>query len=195
MPVDERDYQRLKNMEGALLKNPDSRRLLNEAIDKAGGVVPELQTERLIDSRVNARVKEIEEETKRLRQQLLEKDVAETEARTVQKLKRAPYNLSAEEIDQVKALVVEKHKEGELLSMETAARYYIASHTPVAATSVVRTPYSTRGQRGKWDWRKELRDPKSKLFSKGESLNYLKEQYDKAWDDGLELIESQQPQF
>ena len=191
-PQEENDYKRLRALEQALVRNPETELELNKLIRKVApdAKLPKLEAIEMVESVVDKRLKAQEEEVKSLRQRLLERDASEANERELTKLKRAPYNLSAEDIDAVKALVTEKYKEGEVLSLSTAARYYISQHTPLSASAPFKTPYSTRGARPKNDFRKELRNPKSRLFT--DTRQYIQEQYDDAWNEGLDVINSQQ---
>ncbi len=187
----ESDYQRLKNLENVLTRDPETSLELERLVKKADpkSRTPRLDQHELTEGIVDKRVKEVTAEVEALRKKLIEKEADDINERQVRKLGRAPYNLDNNDIDEVKKLVAEKAKEGELISLETMARFYIAQRSPVGPSNTVRTPFSTRLIRGKDDWRKQLRDPKSKLFT--DTRNHLKDEFDRAWDEGLELIDRQ----
>ena len=176
----EADYQRLKGLEVALLKDPETERELNALVVKAGGKSPKHETELLIEKRVKERVEPLELKEAVERQTAREAEEINSRQRT--RLKRAPFNLTDEDIDECVKLVNEKYKEGEIISLETAARY-LASMRPSVSAGPVKTPFSTRLARPKNDFRKMLKDPKSKLFT--DTRQYVNEEFDRAWDEGL----------
>lgn len=187
-PDQERDYGRLKGLESILLKSPETELEFYEVLKKAD---PNIPIPKLEAHQAARRIKETEEEVKLLQQRLITRDAEAAIERQEKKLKRAPFNLSTEDIDAVKQIVAEKSKDGELISLETAAQFYIARRTPIGAGSSPKTTFSTRLQRPKNDFRKELRNPKSRLFT--DTRNYITEQYDQAWDEGIEMINNQNP--
>jgi len=189
-PQEEQDYKRLKYLESKLTADPKIKgkfgRVLKEADPSIA--VPWVEQEEAIQAAVDERLKKHEEEVALLRRQLVEREATEANERAINKLKRAPYNLDDDEINEVKKIVTEKQQQGELISMETAARYYMAMHTQVPARSVA-MPFSTKGARPKDDFRKLLRDPKSPLFT--DTQNHCRQAFDEAWQDGIELIQNQ----
>jgi hypothetical protein len=190
-PQQEQDYKRLQWLESTLSKDPAHRRELNKLLKKADPTIriPELDAEEAIQSTIDSKLKAHEEEVKALQKRLIERDAQDAVERQEAKLRRAPYNLTRDDIDEVKKIVSEKNKDGELISLETAAQFYIARRTPIGSSRPVATPFSTRGQRPKNDFRKELRNPKSRLFT--DRANYMNEQFDEAWNESLEVINSQ----
>jgi hypothetical protein len=189
---EEQEYRRLKGLEQMLLKDPKTEREFYEVLDKAGAKVPKLESMRTAESVVDERLKKHAEEVAALQKKMIEREASEENEKQVTRLKRPPYNLDNEEINEVRNLVVEASKNGEYVSLERMAKFYIAQHSPVASRSVS-SPFSTKLHRPKNDFRKELRNPKSRLFS--DTRNYVNEQFDEAWDEGLELINKQQTNY
>jgi hypothetical protein len=187
----EADYQRLKNIEGLLTATPALRKKLEGLVREAdpNAKVPFLEQQEAVENLVKERTSKLEEELKEIKERTARREYDEDSARTITRLRRAPFNLDEEDIKAVKELVAAKYKEGEVLSLETAARFYIAQHSPVVGSNPVRTPFSTRLARPKNDFRKELRNPKSRLFT--DPRGYINEQFDQAWEEGLEMINSQ----
>jgi hypothetical protein len=188
----EADYQRLKNVESLLTSKPELRKKLEQLVREAdpNARVPFLEQEEGVEKLIKERTSKLEDELKELKERTARREYDEDTTRTITRLKRAPFNLDEEDIKAVKELVAAKYKEGEVLSLETAARFYIAQHSPVTGSNPVRSPFSTRMQRPKNDFRKELRNPKSRLFT--DQRNYIAEQLDQAWEEGLDMINSQQ---
>jgi hypothetical protein len=191
-PQQEADYQRLKSLENILGKDPETvlefERLIKKADPKSR--TPRLDQHDLIEGAVDKRVKEVTAEVEALRKKLIESEADQINEKQTRKLKRAPYNLTDEDLDEVKKLVAEKARDGELIGLETMARFYIAQRSPVGPSNAVRTPFSTRLNRPKNDWRKALRDPKHRIFK--DTRNYLNEEYETAWNEGLELAAQQE---
>jgi hypothetical protein len=190
-----REYKRLKDLENLLLKDPKTEREFYEVLDRAGLKVPKLDTMKATESAIDEKLKKHSEEVAALQKKLIEREAGEENEKQIGRLKRAPYNLDDDEINEVRNLVVEASKQGEYVSLERMAKFYIAQHSPVSARSVS-SPFSTKLHRPKNDFRKLLRDPKSKLLGpKAERDQYLRQEFDDAWDEGLELINNQQTKF
>jgi len=190
-PQEEQDYKRLKYLESKLTADPKIKGKFGRVLKEADPAiaVPWLDQEEEIQRAVDERLKKHEEEVALLRRQLVEREATEANERAVNKLKRAPFNLDDGEIEEVKKIVTEKQQQGELISMETAARYYMAMHSQVPARNSVAMPFSTRNARPKDDFRKLLRDPKSPLFT--DTQNHCRQAFDEAWDEGLQIINNQ----
>lgn len=184
------DYRRLKGLEAVMVKDPAIEREMNKLIRKADphARIPKLELEEQIAAGVAERTRDLESQLKEVTRRQLEKEADDINTKQKTRLRRAPYNLTEEEIEECVKLVTEKHKEGEILSLETAARAYLSGR-PTVGSSPVKTPFSTRLQRPKNDFRKELRNPKSRLFS--DTRNYVGEEFDRAWDEGIEMINQQ----
>jgi hypothetical protein len=191
-PQEEQEYKRLKGLENLLLKDPKTEREFYEVLDRAGAQVPKLASIRAAESVIDDRLKKHSEDVAALQKRLIEREAIEENEKQVSRLKRPPYNLDDEEINEVRNLVVEASKNGEYVSLERMAKFYIAQHSPVGARSVS-SPFSTKLHRPKNDFRKELRNPKSRLFT--DTRQYVNEQFDEAWDEGLELINKQQTNY
>lgn len=191
-PQQEDDYKRLKGLEALLTSDPSNALELERLVKKADpqARTPRLDQHNLVDTAVDKKVKEVTAEVEALRKRLIEQEADQINERQLTKLKRAPFNLTGDDIDEVKKLVAEKAKEGELISLETMARFYIAQRSPVGPSGRAKTPFSTRGQRDKTDFRKELRNPKSRLFT--DTKQYLNEEFDRAWTESEELINTQE---
>jgi hypothetical protein len=181
------DYRRLKGLEAVMVGNPEVERDFNKLLRKADprARIPKLELEEQIAAGVSERTKDLEAQLKEVTKRQLEREADEINTKQKARLRRAPFNLTDEEIEECIKMVNEKYKEGEVLSLETAARAYLSSR-PTFGSSPVKTPFSTRFQRPKNDFRKELRNPKSRLFS--DTRNYVNEEFDKAWDEGIEII-------
>jgi hypothetical protein len=176
------ELRRLKHIENTLLKS-DHKLEFFKVYKKAdpNARIPELEQEEAALTRENAKFSKLEEELKDTRQRLLERDATEANARQRERLTRPPFNLSESEIDEVITYQAEMHKGGELVSLETAARAYLQIHQVPSGRSTPRLAFSTRGQRPKNDFRKALKDPKSRLFT--DPRNYVKEQADEAREE------------
>ena len=189
---EEQDYRRLKSLEEMLGKDPKIEREFMEVIAKAGGRAPKLESIKAAESLIEEKLASQRAEVAALQKKLIEREANEENEKSTARLRRPPYNLDDEEIAEVRNLVVEASKNGEYVSLERMAKFYIAQHSPVGARSVS-SPFSTKLHRPKNDFRKELKNPKSRLFS--DTRNYVNEQFDEAWDEGLELINKQQTQY
>jgi|SRR5215469_6654503 len=184
------NYKRLAGLEQVLVSKPEYEREFNKLLRKAdpGARIPKLELEEQIAQGVAERTSDLEKQLKEVTKRQLEKEAEDINTKQKNRLRRAPYNLTDEEIAECVKLVSDKYNEGEVLSLETAARAYLSSRPTVGSTPV-KTPFSTRFNRPKNDFRKELRNPKSRLFS--DTRNYVGEEFDKAWDEGIEMINSQ----
>lgn len=193
----EQELARLQGLEKVLMGNPAIKdkfgRLLKEADPKIN--VPWVEQDDRLKAALDERLKEHEAKVQELQRALYTKEAEERNARDIARLKRM--NLDSEDIDQIQKIVADKNKEGELLSLDTAAKYYLASRSPVPARSVG-SPFggTNKYTRPKDDWRKQLRQHDSPLMKaiqdKRVANQYLREQSDLAWDEGLEIINSQQ---
>lgn len=160
------ELRRLKHVENTVLKNPTVKRKFFEIYKEADpqAVIPELEQAQAAEAAAEERDKKIQEELKEIRRTQLERDAAEANQRQRDRLTRPPFNLSQGEIDEVITYQAEAHKNGELISLETAARAWIQMHTVPGGRNQPRLAFSTRGNRPKNDFRKALKDPKSDLF-------------------------------
>lgn len=160
------ELRRLKHVENTVLKNPTVKRKFFEIYKEAdpNAVIPELEQAQAAEAAAEARFKKQEDEIKEIRQRQLERDAAEANQRQRDRLTRPPFNLSQSEIDEVISYQAEAHKNGELISLETAARAWIQMHNIPGQRSQPRLAFSTKHDRPKNDFRKALKDPKSELF-------------------------------
>lgn len=177
------ELRRLKHVENTVLKNPEIKHRFFKLYKEADPNVriPELEAQEAAEQRENAKFAKLEEELKDTRQRLLERDAAEANQRQRDRLTRPPFNLTESEIDEVITYQAEMHKNGELVSLETAARAYLQMHQVPSGRSHPRLAFSTRGNRPKNDFRKALKDPKSRLFT--DPRNYVREQADEAREE------------
>ncbi len=191
-PQEEADYKRLKYLEGKLTADPKIKskfgRILKEADPQIA--VPWTEQEDAVEAKVNERIKTYEDKVTDLQRRLLEKDASEANERQINRLKRAPFNLDESEIDEVKKIVTDKQKEGELISLETAARFFMSMHQQVPSRSLASPFGAPKAQRPKNDFRKMLKDPKSPFFTDFKS--YYDKEFDEAWDEGLQQISTNQ---
>jgi len=160
------ELRRLKHVENTVLKNPTVKRKFFELYKEADpqAVIPELEQAQAADAAVDAKLKKYEEDLQDTRRRLLEREAEEANTRQRDRLTRPPFNLSLSEIDEVITYQAEAHKNGELISLETAARAWIQMHSIPNGRQQPRLAFSTRGNRPKNDFRKALKDPKSDLF-------------------------------
>jgi hypothetical protein len=160
------ELRRLKHVENTVLKNPTVKRkffsLYKEADPQA--IIPELEQAEAADAAVDAKLKSYKEELEDTRRRLLEREAEEANTRQRDRLTRPPFNLSSSEIDEVITYQAEAHKNGELISLENAARAWLQIHSVANGRQQPRLAFSTRGNRPKNDFRKALKDPKSELF-------------------------------
>lgn len=163
---DAAELKRLKHVEATVLRNPTVKRKFFELYKEAdpNAVIPELEQAQAAEAVAAERNKKLEEEVKEIRTRQLERDAAESNQRQRDRLTRPPFNLSVGEIDEVISYQAEAHKNGELISLETAARAWIQMNTIPGQRNQPRLSFSTRNNRPKNDFRKALKDPKSDLF-------------------------------
>src|SRR5271156_1446201 len=180
---EQEDYKLLRSLEQKLISDPKIERKFYEVLNEAGVNVPKLEALKSAESLIEEKIKESREEVAALKRQMAEREATEQNEREVNRLKRAPFNLDDEEIAEVKNLVSEAYKNGEYITLSRMADFYIKGRSRVASRSVA-SPFSTRGHRPKNDFRKMLRDPKSRLLGpKSERDAYLREEFDSAWDE------------
>lgn len=164
--ADVKDLKRLRHIESKLLNSPVRKKFFQVYKEADPTVViPELEEEQRVQSAVDERVKALEKDISDVRKAQIERDAEEANLREKTRLSQAPFNLSDSEIDQVIQFRGEAYKNGEVLTLETAARAWIQQHQIPAGRSVgPKFPWSTKHQRPKDDFRKMLADPKSELF-------------------------------
>ena len=182
--ADVQNFNRLNNLERDFLnKDPKIRneflRLYKKLYPEAP--VPELDRAAEIEQMVESRTKALEDEIKEIRRTTIQRDAQEASARQRERLTRAPFNLAPSEIDEVIQYQANAQTEGQLLSLETAARAWIQERQIPSGHSKPRLPFSTKGNRPKNDFRKALRDPKSELFTN--TRDYVKKEADEAREE------------
>jgi hypothetical protein len=164
--ADAQTLQRLKHVESKIFANAKTRKAFLQVYEEADPNFKsgELQQDKAIEDKVNEKIGKLESELSETRKKLIERDAEEANVREKSRLQRAPFNLSDSEIDEVIQYRAEAYKQGEMLSLETAARAWLQIHHVPSGHAGPRFPWSTRGNRPKGDFREQLKDPKSELF-------------------------------
>src|SRR5215471_8842504 len=95
------DYRRLKGLEAVMVADPAIEREMNKLIRKADpkARIPKLELEEQIAAGVSERTRDLEAQLKEFTKRQLEREAEDITSKQKARLKRAPFNLTDEEVE------------------------------------------------------------------------------------------------
>lgn len=161
----------------AMTRNPEtrSRTLRDIKTVRPQMVIPEVDARAEIEADFESKLKPLQEQYEALKRERMEDKIqAELERDRADVRKR--FQLSDEDLKAVEQLMLDK----KLPSHDSAAKVYLMERTPLSPRGFTRPEVAA--QKGE-DWRQELRNPKSRLFT--DRKQYLNEKFSESFDDAF----------
>jgi hypothetical protein len=183
------DAEKLQALYSKIVSNPDARKLLHKAIEKAGSKgFADLEAEERVEAQVAERTKGVEQRLEEMQQRLLTKEAQERVEREREALRRKRY--SKEDIEKIEDLMVKKG----LSDYGDAVTLYEAQTNPLPAGNSHGLFGQRRRRTDEIDWRKEVKKATSDLRTKTDEV--LDQEFDKAYETAMnnlaEMAERQQ---